>query len=64
MNGFCTTFDESFWIVSHLLNTSTTNIHRKVGRRIPVLFRKIDINWSAVDISICLHVSDWQICIF
>ena len=22
-----TTFDESFWIVTHKLNTSTTNIH-------------------------------------
>ena len=24
----------------------------------------IDINWSAVDISICLHLSEWHICIF
>ena len=37
---------------------------RKVDRRVPVLFRKVDINWSAVDISTCLRLSEWQICIF
>ena len=25
-----TTFDESFWIVTHKLNTSATNIHSQV----------------------------------
>jgi len=24
----------------------------------------IDISWSAIDISICLHLSEWYICIF
>ena len=31
---------------------------------VPALFGKIDFNWSAVDISICLHLSEWHICIF
>ena len=33
-------------------------------RGVPALFRKIDINRSAVDISICLHLIESQICIF
>ena len=28
------------------------------------LFGKINFSWSAVDISICLHLSEWLICIF
>ena len=31
---------------------------------VPALFGKIDFNWSAVDISICLHLSEGHICIF
>jgi len=32
-------------------------------RGVPALFRKVDINRSAVDVSICLLLSEWQICI-
>ena len=38
-------------------------LHR-VYRGVPPLFGKADISWSAVDISICLLLSEWQICIF
>ena len=37
---------------------------RKVDRRVPVLFGKLDINWFAVDISNCSHLCARQICIF
>jgi len=33
---------------------------QRVDRGVPALFRKIDNNWSAVDISICVHLSEWQ----
>ena len=36
----------------------------KVYRGIAALLRKVAVNWFAVDISICLHPSEWQICIF
>ena len=45
-------------------NSPSQHLLRKVDRRVPVLFRKVDINWSAVDISTCLRLSEWQICIF
>ena len=45
-------------------NSPSRHLLRKVDRRVPVLFRKVDINWSAVDISTCLRLSEWQICIF
>ena len=37
---------------------------RRVDRGVAGLFLKININWAAVSISICLHMSEWQICIF
>lgn len=37
-------------------NSTSRHLLRKVDRCVAVLFRKIDINWSAVDISICLHL--------
>ena len=45
-------------------HSPSRHLLRKVDRRVPVLFRKVDINWSAVDISTCLRLSEWQICIF
>ena len=36
----------------------------KVYRGIAALLRKVAVNWSAVDISICLHPSEGQICMF
>ena len=37
---------------------------RRVDRGVPALFAKIDINRSAVDKSICLYLSERQMCIF
>ena len=45
-------------------NSPSRQLLRKVDRHVPVLFRKVNINWSAVDISTCLRLSEWQICIF
>ena len=45
-------------------NSPSRHLLRKVDRRVLVLFRKVNINWSAVDISTCLRLSEWQICIF
>ena len=45
-------------------NSTSRHLLPKVNRRVPVLFRKVDSNWSAVDISTCLRLSEWQICIF
>ena len=43
---------------------TSRHLLRKVDGRVSILFRKIDRNWSVVEISICLHLSEWQICIF
>ena len=48
---------------SNSISTSR-QLLRKVDRSVPVLSREVDSNWSAVDISTCLHLSEWQICIF
>ena len=48
---------------SNSISTSR-QLLREVDRRVPVISRKVDSNWSAVDISTCLHLSEWQICIF
>ena len=40
-------------------NSTSRHLLRKVNRRVPVLFRKVDSNWSAVDISTCLRLSEW-----
>ena len=44
------------------LYSNVAAILRRVGG-VPALFRKIDINRSAVHISICLNQSEWEICI-
>ena len=45
-------------------NSTSRHLLRKGSRCVPVLFRKVDSDWSAVDISTCLRLSEWQICIF
>ena len=40
------------------LYSNVAALPRRVDRDVPVLFRKIDINRSAVDISTCLHLSE------
>ena len=37
-------------------SASTQQLLRKVDRRVPVLSRKVNSNWSAVYISTCLHL--------
>ena len=51
-----------------ILSTSFDSVTRRDSTSnnlgVPALFGKIDFNWSAVDISICLHLSEGHICIF
>ena len=37
---------------------------RKLNNDVLALLGKVDINWFAIDVSICLHLSEWHICIF
>ena len=46
--------------IETLARKSRITFLRSVYRGVPALFRKIDINRSAVDTSICLHQSEWQ----
>ena len=46
------------------LSFNVTWFLRKVCGGIAPLLRKVTVNWPAVDISICLHLSEWQICTF
>ena len=50
--------------VSRIFCSNVAALLRKDDRGVPALIRKTAINWSAVNISIWLHLSEWQICIF
>lgn len=62
--GFATSFDLVTHACTVVGSIDWNSLEEKLNNGIPALLGKVNINWFAVNIWICLHLSECHICIF